>query len=158
VESKLTSLTSLCPASANGWMTRDEYHRCPTHVYKAEDESRLLVVDSYKPHCSNNGQGATMYDEHKWWIINCLCMVQITGYKRKWKEISQTASVCKTLSSCKHKMTLKCVGRVHKIDTMHTIVCTNAVFPYIHFTVQKDTCWSWYHQRGWRVQCDVRPL
>ena len=56
VESKLTSLTSLCPASANGWMTRDEYHRCPTHVYKAEDESRLLVVDSYKPHCSNNGQ------------------------------------------------------------------------------------------------------
>ena len=57
VKSKLTIPGNVCVrASANGWMTREEYHHWLTHVYKAEDESRLLVVDSYKPHISDESR------------------------------------------------------------------------------------------------------
>jgi len=84
-------------------------------------------------------------------------MVQITGYERKWKEVSQTASVYKTLSSCKHKTTLKYVGRVHKTDTTHTMY-VQIVYFHAYISLDKDTWWSQYHQRSWRVQCHVRPL
>ena len=43
-------------ATTNGWMTREEYQHWLCHTYKCEDESRLLVVDSYKPHVSDDSQ------------------------------------------------------------------------------------------------------
>ena len=53
VNNKLSIPNNVCVrASANGWMTREEYHHWLTHVFKAKDECRLLVVNSYKPHVS----------------------------------------------------------------------------------------------------------
>ena len=37
-------------ASTNGWMTADEYQHWLAHVYGKESQRRLLIVDSYKPH------------------------------------------------------------------------------------------------------------
>ena len=57
VKSKLTVPNNVrVRASTNGWMTREEYHHWLAHVYKDEDEPRLLVVDSYKPHVSDESR------------------------------------------------------------------------------------------------------
>ena len=37
-------------ASTNGWMTADEYQHWLAYVYGKETQRRLLIVDSYKPH------------------------------------------------------------------------------------------------------------
>ena len=39
-------------ASRNGWMTRVEYHHWLQCVFKSQAERRILVVDSYKSHKS----------------------------------------------------------------------------------------------------------
>ncbi len=39
-------------ASANGWMTTEEYHRWLVQVVKRKDDRRLLILDSYSPHKS----------------------------------------------------------------------------------------------------------
>ena len=57
VKSKLTVPNNVrVRASTNCWMTREEYHHWLAHVYKDEDEPRLLVVDSYKPHVSDESR------------------------------------------------------------------------------------------------------
>ena len=37
-------------------MTREEYHHWLTHVFKGKDKCQLLVVDSYKPHVSDESR------------------------------------------------------------------------------------------------------
>ena len=37
-------------ASTNGWMTEEEYQHWFVHVYGKESQHRLLIVDSYRPH------------------------------------------------------------------------------------------------------------
>ena len=37
-------------ATTNGWMTAQEYQHWLAHVYGKESPRRLLIVDSYKPH------------------------------------------------------------------------------------------------------------
>ena len=39
-------------ATANGWMTAEEYQHWLVHVYGKECKHHLLIVDSYKPHRS----------------------------------------------------------------------------------------------------------
>ena len=57
VRSKLSIPNNVCVwASANGWMTREEYHHWLTHVFKGKDKCQLLVVDSYKPHVSDESR------------------------------------------------------------------------------------------------------
>jgi len=55
---------------------------------------------------------------------------------------------------------MRCVWTVLKTQctqsTLNKMVCVR-VFPRMQFTVQKDTYWCWYHQRGWRVQCHIGP-
>ncbi len=47
-------LLLLLQASTNGWMTAEEYHRWLVQVFRKKDECRLLIVDSYKPHKSQD--------------------------------------------------------------------------------------------------------
>ena len=41
-------------ASTNGWMTATEYRRWLVTVLKRDDHRRLLIVDSYSPHRSED--------------------------------------------------------------------------------------------------------
>ena len=41
-------------ATTNGWMTAEEYQYWLLHIYGKESQCRLLIVDSYKPHQTEN--------------------------------------------------------------------------------------------------------
>ena len=49
-------------SSTNGWMTATEYQHWLVRVFGKEKERQLLVIDSYKPHQSD--ESITMAKEH----------------------------------------------------------------------------------------------
>ena len=51
---KSTSLQMSVQVSTNGWMTAEQYHRWLVQVYRKEGDRRLLIINSYKPHKSED--------------------------------------------------------------------------------------------------------
>ena len=72
-------------------MTREEYHHWLTHVFKDKDKCRLLVVDSYKPHVSDESREIVTSKCNSSLVItpgDCTSIVQPMGRQavQRWHE------------------------------------------------------------------------